>query len=135
MVSGSGHGGLGTERLDKINEFLYSFTDKRSKNPGSPVRFGRRSPCQRGSISSCTHAACFIPDLDRMGHQLRQCTGHRMSLCDRKLGTQAASRFYRIPSSKMKAMLVLSHAPKLPTVKSKRCILVYATTEPMEMLQ
>ena len=85
MVICGGHGGLGTERVDKINEFLYSFTDKRSKTPVH--RFGSDESLPTG-FHLYTCPACFISDLDRMGHQLRQRTGHRVSLCDRNLGTQ-----------------------------------------------
>ena len=63
MVGCIGHGGLGTERLDKINQFLYSFTDKRSKTPVD--RFGSDE-----SLPTGFHLyTCFISDLDRMGHQ------------------------------------------------------------------
>ena len=112
MVSGSGHGGLGTERLDKINEFLYSFTDKRSKTP--VYRFGSDESLPT-EFHLYTCPACFISDLDRMGHQLRQGTGHRMSLCDRKLGTQ----ILRNSLVEQLNNLFLSHVPKLPTVKSR----------------
>lgn len=127
MVSCSGHGGLGTERLDKINQFLYSFTDKRSKTPVH--RFGSDESLPTG-FHLYTCPACFISDLDRMGHQLRQPYGTSDASLRSKVRHWPQLRFYEITA---KAMLALITCSKV-THRQEQGILVYATTEPMEML-
>jgi hypothetical protein len=70
-------------------------------------RFGSDESLPTGFILN-TCPACFIADLDRIGHQLRQHTGHRVSLCDRKLGIQ-------LLRNSLLEHWVLSHARNLPT--------------------
>lgn len=84
MVSCSGHGGLGTERRDKIMTF-YIRLRTRDQNPGWPVRFGRvlANGVPFVHMSRMLHFRSW-----QNGSSIRANVRDIGCLCDRKLGTQ-----------------------------------------------